>query len=101
MAFATVAPQHWFSAPCGWEEGDMNSMTLGTSTFLVAVGAIMRYAVSARADTWNVPMVGGILMIVGFVGALISLALFVTANKRRRAIGGTQSTINLEEREVR
>ena len=79
----------------------MNSMTLGTSTFLVAVGAIMRYAVSARADTWNVPMVGAILMIVGLVGALISLALYVNSRGRRSALVGTSDTINLKEREVR
>jgi hypothetical protein len=40
----------------------MNSMTLGTSMFLVAVGAIMCFAVSAKGSSFNVHMIGSILM---------------------------------------
>jgi hypothetical protein len=79
----------------------MNSMTLGTSTFLVAAGAIMRYAVSARADGWNVPMVGGILMIVGVVGAVVTLALFASSRRRRTAFTEAPGAVIVEEREVR
>lgn len=79
----------------------MNSMTLGTSTFLVAVGAIMRYAVSARADGWSVPMVGGILMIAGAVGAVVTLALFASSRRRRTAFTEAPGAVIVEEREVR
>ena len=48
-------------------------MTIGTSLFVIAVGAILRYAVT---DTWSavdIPTVGLILMIVGVVGLLLGL----------------------------
>ena len=64
----------------------MNSMTLGTSTFLVAVGAIMRYAVSATGDGWDVAMVGAILMIVGLVGAVVSVALYASTRRRSAVV---------------
>jgi hypothetical protein len=79
----------------------MNTMTLGTSTFLVAVGAIMRYAISAQGDGFDVPMIGGILMIVGIVGAVLSIALFAaSSNRRGTALTGARGTVIVEEREV-
>ncbi len=58
--------------------------TLGTSIFLVAVGAILRYAVTASTSGVSLPTIGLILMIVGIVGAVISL-LYVFAWSGRRA----------------
>jgi hypothetical protein len=46
---------------------------MGTSLFLIAVGAILTYAVTATAQGINLHTVGIILMIVGAVGALFSL----------------------------
>ena len=46
-------------------------MTIGTSLFVIAVGAILRYAVK---DTWaavDIPTVGLILMVVGAIGFVI------------------------------
>ena len=48
-------------------------MGLGTSIVLIAVGAILRFAVSVSASGINLHTVGVILMIVGAVGAVISL----------------------------
>jgi hypothetical protein len=79
----------------------MNTMTLGTSTFLIAVGAIMRYAVTVRGNGFDVAMVGAILMIVGIVGALVTLALFASSNRRRTISTGTRGTVIVEEREIR
>jgi uncharacterized membrane protein YbhN (UPF0104 family) len=53
-------------------------MPLGTSIFLIAVGAILRYAVTASASGISLPTVGLILMIVGIVGVVLSL-LFLFA----------------------
>jgi Zn-dependent membrane protease YugP len=78
----------------------MNTMTLGTSTFLIAVGAIMRYAVSARGNGFDVAMVGAILMIVGIFGAVVTLAVFASSSSRRTAFTGTRGTVVVEEREV-
>jgi hypothetical protein len=47
-------------------------MAIGTSLFLIAVGAILRYAVSDSLEGIDLPTVGLILMIIGVVGMLIS-----------------------------
>jgi hypothetical protein len=52
-------------------------MTIGTSLFLIAVGAILKYAVTVHVAGINVHTAGLILMIVGIVGLLIGLFLFV------------------------
>ena len=55
-------------------------MTIGSSLFLIAVGAILRYAVTK--ETWNsinIHTVGLILMIVGVVGLVIGLFLMTQA----------------------
>jgi hypothetical protein len=48
-------------------------MGIGTSLFLIAVGAILRYAVSDAVDGVDLSTVGLILMIVGVVGLVITL----------------------------
>ena len=48
-------------------------MYIGTSIFLIAVGAILRYAVTADVEGINLDTAGLILMIVGVVGLLFSL----------------------------
>jgi hypothetical protein len=50
-------------------------MTIGTSLFLIAVGAILEYAVTTHVAGINVHTAGLILMIVGGVGLLVSLWL--------------------------
>jgi uncharacterized membrane protein HdeD (DUF308 family) len=53
-------------------------MTIGSSLVLIAIGAILRYAVVAEHVAGiNVHTAGLILMIVGFVGLIIGLVLFV------------------------
>jgi hypothetical protein len=53
-------------------------MPLGTSIFLIAVGAILRYAVSASTSGVSLPTIGLILMIVGAVGIVLSLLYMIT-----------------------
>jgi hypothetical protein len=48
-------------------------MTIGVSLILIAVGAILVWGVSAEAEGLNIDAIGVILMIVGFVGALLSM----------------------------
>lgn len=49
-------------------------MGIGTSIFLFAVGAILRFALTVNdPNGLDIHMVGNILMIVGVVGALLSL----------------------------
>ncbi|HEY2302376.1 MAG TPA: DUF6458 family protein [Acidimicrobiales bacterium] len=48
-------------------------MGIGTSIFLIAVGAILDFAVSVNTNGFNINTVGLILMIVGAIGLLLSL----------------------------
>jgi hypothetical protein len=50
-------------------------MTIGSSLFLIAVGAILRYAVEDKWKAVDIPTVGLILMIVGAVGFILGLYL--------------------------
>jgi uncharacterized protein DUF6458 len=50
-------------------------MGIGTSIFLIAVGAILRYAVDFQVTGVEIHTVGLILMIVGIMGLVISLAV--------------------------
>ena len=55
-------------------------MGIGTSIFLIAVGAILRYAVTVTVQGIELQTVGLILIIVGIVGLVISLAVTFMAN---------------------
>ena len=59
-------------------------MTIGTSIVLIAVGAILKYAVTVDFDAIDLQVVGTILMIVGILGLAISLLYtFVLADRDR------------------
>ncbi|HVV36217.1 MAG TPA: DUF6458 family protein [Acidimicrobiales bacterium] len=48
-------------------------MGIGVAIFLIAVGAILRFAVNVTTNGFDIHMVGDILMIVGVLGALLSM----------------------------
>ena len=48
-------------------------MGVGTSLVLIAIGAILRFAVSVTTSGFNVHTIGLILLIIGVVGLIISL----------------------------
>ena len=50
-------------------------MGIGTSIFLIAVGAILYFAVDADISGLEISTVGLILMIIGVIGLLISFFL--------------------------
>lgn len=60
-------------------------MTIGTSILLLAVGAVLRFAVTVSTSGFNLHTVGVILMIAGAVGLVLSL-LWMTmwADRRHR-----------------
>jgi hypothetical protein len=63
---------------------------ISTSLFLVAIGAILRYAVTATVSGIALPTVGLILMIVGAVGLALSV-VFTFLPWRRSAPGVAES----------
>ena len=48
-------------------------MGIGISVFLLAVGAILTFAVDVTAEGVNLDTVGVILMVVGAIGLLMSM----------------------------
>jgi hypothetical protein len=59
-------------------------MSLGTSIFLIAIGAIMRFAVHASTSGFSINTAGTILMVVGAIGLVISLFWMTAWADRRR-----------------
>ena len=56
-------------------------MRIGAGLFLIAVGAILKFAVTDQLNGIDLQVVGIILMIVGAIGLLVDLFMW---NSRRR-----------------
>jgi beta-lactamase regulating signal transducer with metallopeptidase domain len=69
-------------------------MGLGVSLILIAVGAIMAWAIHVSTTGFNVNTIGYILLVVGIIGALLSLVFwsswagpgYFTQGGRRRTV---------------
>lgn len=62
-------------------------MGIGTSVALIAVGAILKYAVNADVEGIEIETVGLILMIAGILGLVISLLYMgIWSDRRRREV---------------
>jgi Domain of unknown function (DUF6458) len=57
-------------------------MTVGASIFLIAVGAILRYAVNVTVAGIEIQTIGLILMIAGVVGLVIGLFMLAMDHRR-------------------
>jgi hypothetical protein len=57
-------------------------MTIGASLFVLAVGLILRYAISVSVSGIDLRTVGLILIVVGAIG--LAIAIWVTATATRR-----------------
>jgi hypothetical protein len=57
-------------------------MRIGTSLVLIAIGAILTFAVNVTAEGFSINTVGWILMIVGAIGLVISLIMAGTVDRR-------------------
>ena len=53
-------------------------MGIGTSIFLIAVGAILAFAVNIRTNGIDLQTVGVILMLVGVFGVILSAIFWIT-----------------------
>jgi hypothetical protein len=61
-------------------------MYIGTSIFLVAVGAVLAWAVTAEVAGVDVQTAGLILMVVGVIGLIVSLLEQTIWADRRRGV---------------
>lgn len=68
-------------------------MGLGTSIFLIALGAILRFAVTATVSGIDIATVGTILMVVGVIGLLISLFYLTQADRPAWVVGRRERVV--------
>jgi hypothetical protein len=65
-------------------------MGIGVSLFLIALGAILAFAVNAAVDGLELDTIGWILMVIGGIGLLLSLLFWSTwggfAGRRRETV---------------
>lgn len=63
-------------------------MSIGLGIFLIAIGAILTFALNVTVDWIDLDLVGYILMAAGAVVTIIGIALLV---RRRRSVSTTQT----------
>jgi len=73
-------------------------MEYGTSLFLIAVGAILKFAVSTTVSGISLQTVGVILMLVGILGLILSFFWLASA-RGRRDVAVAQDRVVVPERE--
>lgn len=61
-------------------------MTIGIALLVIAAGAVLRFAVTARVSGINIATLGDVLIAVGVLGFLISLGLLVSLRRRRTTV---------------
>ena len=71
-------------------------MQLGTSILLIAVGAILRFAVSVQTTGFNLHTIGLILMIIGIIGIILSMLFWTSWG----GFGGSSSSGYRRQRRV-
>ena len=59
-------------------------MTIGAALALIAVGAILRFAITTSVNGIAIPTVGVILMIIGAIGVVLWLIFWSPWARRRR-----------------
>jgi hypothetical protein len=69
-------------------------MGIGVSVFLIALGAILAFAVSVEAQGFSINTIGIILMVAGAIGLLASMLIF---GGDRGAAGGRRRTVVRED----
>ncbi len=71
-------------------------MGLGTSIFLIALGAILRFAVTATVAGVSIQTIGVILMVVGVIGLVLSFIFWSSWG-----LGSRRTVVDRDETVVR
>ena len=72
-------------------------MGIGVSVFLIAVGAILAFAVEVSTEGFDLDTIGVILMIVGAIGLLASLLFWSSFSPYG---GGRRDEVVIRDREL-
>lgn len=71
-------------------------MRIGGSLFLIALGAVLKFAVTTHVNGVNLGTVGWILMLVGAIGLIVTFAWMTTRRRtdviQRGPLGTTGTT---------
>lgn len=62
-------------------------MTIGAAIFLIAVGAILKWAVTAHVSWIDIQTAGTIIFVVGLVGLVLAVAYTFWGSERHRPMG--------------
>lgn len=76
-------------------------MTIGAGIFLIAVGAILKFATNIHVQGVSIDTIGLILMIAGAAGLIIGLFQEVIWSRRTRPVAPGEVPPVEERREVR
>ena len=68
-------------------------MTTGASLFLIALGAILTFAVNASVSGLDINVVGIILMVAGAIGLLMTMLVF---GRRDAGVVGEERVVTRE-----
>jgi uncharacterized membrane-anchored protein len=68
-------------------------MTIGTSILLIAIGAILKWAVTAHVNGFNIQTAGVVLLVVGLVGLVLSLIYTFVWTRRDTAVYDDARTV--------
>ena len=70
-------------------------MRIGSSIFLIALGAILAWAITpGLIPNVDQTMIGYILMVVGVIGLIASLVLAAPGRSRTRRVSETRSVVD-------
>ena len=61
-------------------------MTIGTSIALMAIGAILKWAVTAHVSGINLQTAGTVLLVLGVVGLILSLIYTFAWSRRSQTV---------------
>lgn len=73
-------------------------MGIGASLFLIAIGAILAFAVTVTTEGFNLNTIGIILMVVGALGLVLSMIFWSSWGGPGNR--GSQTTVVDREREI-
>ena len=66
-------------------------MTIGTSIVLIAAGAILKWAVTAHVNGFDIQTAGTVLFVVGLAGLVLALTYSFWWARRDRAYDETRA----------
>ena len=78
-------------------------MGIVVSMLMIAAGAIMRFAITVEGNGFNVGTAGMVLMVVGVIGAVLSIAYwaswggFARPGHRATVVGTTETVVRERE----